>query len=183
MDGWGKVVSADIASAILDVLDSHLAISHFSGKTQVFCSSYVTSSRSHRCFEKPTASAIVPEICVQDPEIFPWCLAEAKANGKLAVMHKMFRDVPFHIAHSALVRPRLEHGVQFWPPLYKKAVDRLERVQRGSREGPERRGSREGHKAYRRTGKLPCEGRLRELALLALTKEGLGEALSPCSSS
>ncbi|KAK4830690.1 hypothetical protein QYF61_012859 [Mycteria americana] len=62
------------------------------------------------------------------------CAAAAKkANRMLGCINKGItsRDKEVIIPlHSALVRPHLEYCVQFWSLLYKKEVDRLERVQR-----------------------------------------------------
>jgi len=89
-----------------------------------------------------------------------------KANWMLGCINKGITSrnkevmIPLYLV---LVKPHLECCVQFSSLLYKKDVDRLERVQR------------------RATKMVRGLERLRELCP-ALRKEGLGETLSPCSS-
>ncbi|GAB0190831.1 mitochondrial enolase superfamily member 1 [Grus japonensis] len=95
-----------------------------------------------------------------------------KANRMLGCINKGItsRDKVIIPLYSALVRPHLQYCVQFWSPLYKKDVDRLERVQRKTT------------RMLKGLGSLPYEEWLRELFFSALRKESLRETSSPCSS-
>ncbi|GAB0177678.1 mitochondrial enolase superfamily member 1 [Grus japonensis] len=102
------------------------------------------------------------------------CAAVAKqANRMLGCINKGItsRDKEVIIPlYSALIRPYLEYCVQFWSPLYKKDVDRLERVQRRAT------------RMVKGLGSLSYEERLRESCSFSLERKGLGETSSSCSS-
>lgn len=63
-----------------------------------------------------------------------WCAAvPKKANVMLGCINKGFTVGDKEVISPlclVLVRPHLKHCVQFWFPLYKKDVDRLEEFQR-----------------------------------------------------
>lgn len=61
--------------------------------------------------------------------------------------------------HSALIGLHLEHCAQFWSPLYKQDVERLERIQRRATQ------------KIRGLEDLSFEGKLRELCVFS--REGL----------
>jgi len=85
--------------------------------------------------------------------------AAKKVNRMMGCINKSIisrdKEVIFPL-YSVLVRPYPEYYVHFWSPLYKKDLDRLERVQRRAA------------KMIKRLGSLPYKERLRKLDLFSL---------------
>ncbi|PKU42310.1 reverse hypothetical protein [Limosa lapponica baueri] len=88
-------------------------------------------------------------------------LVTKKDNGVLGCIKQSIssrlREVILPLC-STLVRPRLEHWVQFWAPQYKRDVDVLERIQQRPT------------KMIKEINQLSCGERLKELALFSLEK-------------
>ncbi|XP_051472722.1 COMM domain-containing protein 8 isoform X4 [Apus apus] len=99
-----------------------------------------------------------------------WVLQwQRKPTGCWAVSTKASpADIKESLSHS--IRCLLDHtcnnGIHFWLPLYKKDVNRLERVQRGAT------------RITRELEVLPYEERLRKLGLFRLEKRRLPEDFS-----